>query len=119
MHIAYYTSKGSVYTHTIEGNQDYWVKKDKDGEFHSLAEGIHIPKKKLQELITEYPSTLLDKTYCLNENVEREFLDEAKREQVDVLFKAEDTVIFFIVKRESGQHAIGCSSQVVKIEKVE
>jgi len=118
MHITYYTSKGSVYTHTLEGNQDYWIKKDKDGEFHSLVEGLQISKKKLQKLIKEYPANLLDQTYCFDETVEREFLDEAKREQVDVLFEGKDTVIVFIIKRESGQHAMGCSSQVVKIEKV-
>ena len=118
MHIKYYTSKGSIYTHKFEGNQDYWTKEDKDGETYPLVEGLHISIKKLQALIKDYPSTVLDKTYCFDDNVEREFFDDIKREQIDVLFEAEDTVIFFIAQRDSGLHAIECSSPVVKIEKV-
>ncbi|MHC5183370.1 MAG: hypothetical protein ACYSPI_03730, partial [Planctomycetota bacterium] len=64
MQIRYHTSKGSVYIHTLGGGQDYWVKEDTNGAIHPLAEGLHISKQKLQELVREYPSTLLDKTYC-------------------------------------------------------
>jgi hypothetical protein len=117
MHIKYYTSKGSIYTHTLEGKQDYWVKEDTDGGILPLAEGLHISIKKLQKLIKKYPSTVFDKTYCFDDHVEKEFFDDVKREQVDVQFEAEDTVIFFIIKRDSGLHVIGCSSPVMKIEK--
>ncbi|MEN6308805.1 MAG: hypothetical protein ABFD91_13745 [Anaerohalosphaeraceae bacterium] len=116
MHIKYYTSKGSIYTHVLDSSRDYWLKEDQFGQILPLTEGLPISKKKLQELIKEYPSTLLDKTYCFDETVEKEFFDDAKREQVNSPFEAEDTVIFFIVKSESGRHSIGCSSQVIKTE---
>jgi len=119
MYIKYTTSKGSVYTHHYEGTREYWMKEDADGQIHPVVEGLHISKKRLKELIKEYPSSLLDKTYCFDEGFEREFFDDAKREQADCLFEAEETVIFFIVKRESGRHGMGCSSRVVRIEKGE
>lgn len=119
MHIKYHTSKGSIYTHTFEGGQDYWVKEDRDGGIHPLAEGLHISKAKLQELVSEYPSTLLDKTYCFDVGVEKEFFDDAKAEQYEGIFEAEETVVVFMVKRDSDRYAIGCSSEVVSIEKVE
>ena len=40
MQIRYHTSKGSVYIHTLGGDQDYWVKEDTDGAIHPLAEGL-------------------------------------------------------------------------------
>jgi hypothetical protein len=119
MKIKYHTVKGSIYTHTLEGIDDYWVKEDRDGEIHPLVEGLHISKKKLQELVREYPSTLLDKTYCFDMGVEREFFDDAKREEFEGVFETEKTVVFFMVKRDSGRYAIGCSSEVVHVEKVE
>jgi hypothetical protein len=119
MHIKYYTQKGSVYIHTFEESGDYWIKEDTAGQIHSLAGGLHISKNKLQELVREYPSTLLDKTYCFDMGVEKEFFDDAKREQFDGVFNAEDTVILFMVKREQDRYGIGCSSRVVKIEKTD
>jgi hypothetical protein len=119
MHIKYHTGQGSIYTHTIEGSRDYWMKEDKDGRILPLAEGLHISKQKLQTLLREYPSAVLDKTYCFDDNVEREFFDDVKHKQSEVSFETEETVIFFIVKKQPGLHSIGCSSRVVKIEKVE
>ena len=119
MQIKYHTRKGSIYTHTLEGDQDYWIQEDREGGIHPLVEGLHVSKKKLQKLLREYPSTVLDKTYCFDDNVEKEFFDDVKREEVATRFEAEDTVVFFIVKSDLGLHTIGCSSQVVKIEKVE
>jgi hypothetical protein len=119
MQIRYHTSKGSVYIHTLGGDQDYWVKEDAEGAIHPLAEGLHISKSKLQELVREYPSTLLDKTYCFDIGVEREFFTDAKLEQCETMFETEETVVIFMVKRDSDRYAIGCSSEVVNIEKVE
>ena len=119
MHIKYHTSKGSVYTHTLTGDQDYWVKEDKDGKIHPLAGGIHISKARLQELVDEYPSTLLDKTCCFNVGVEKEFFEDAKRETYTGMIPGEESVIFFLTKRDPGRYAIGCSSMVEKIENVE
>lgn len=119
MHIKYHTKKGSIYIHTIEGENDYWVKEDINGEIHPLVEGLHIAKDKLQELISEYPSTLLDKTYCFDMGVEKEFFYDAKREQTPAVIETEVTVILFMIKREHEHFGIGCSSQVVEIEKTD
>lgn len=117
--IKYHTTKGSIYTHTFEHDKDYWIKEDSDGQIHALAAGLHIAKQSLQELVREYPSTLLDKTYLFGDGVEEEFFDDAQREYVDGLMDGEETVILFLVKHHSGRYQLGCSSQVVKIEKAE
>ncbi|MHC4855867.1 MAG: hypothetical protein ACYS72_05630 [Planctomycetota bacterium] len=119
MRIKYHTSKGSIYTHTFEGEQDYWVKEGKDGRIHPLAEGLHISKAKLTELVREYPSSLLDRTYCFNAGVEKEFFEDAKVEACNDLYEAEETVVIFMVKRDGGRYAICCSSDVVNIERIE
>lgn len=118
MRIKYHTSKGSIYTRTLEGGRDYWVKEDTDGEIHPLAEGLHISKAKLRELVREYPSTLLDKTYCFDVGVEKEFFEDAKQEQCESVFEAGQTVVVFMVKRDAEHYAIGCSSDVVSIERI-
>ena len=97
MHIKYYTQKGSIYIHTVEDSGYYWVKEDADGGIHPLVEALHISKDKLQELISEYPSSLLDKTLCFDMGVEKEFFDDADHDL----------------------YGIGCSSRVVKIEKTD
>ena len=71
MQIKYFTSKGSIYVHEVAGENDYWFKEDKDGEIHLLIGGIHISKKRLRDLVSEYPSTLLDKTCCFDVGVEK------------------------------------------------
>lgn len=118
MKIRYYTKKGSVYIQTICDEGEYWVKEDADGTLHSLVSGLHISRARLQELVHEYPSTLLDKTYCFEFGVEKEFFEDAKREKFSGMMEAEETVIFFLVKHED-RYAIGCSSEVMKIEKKE
>jgi hypothetical protein len=119
MQIKYYTSKGSMYVHEIEGENEFWFKKDKEDDIHPLVAGIHISKKRLQELVSEYPSTLLDKTYCFDVGVEKEFFEDAKREKYSGMILREETVIFFLAKREPDHCAISCSSLVVKIQEVE
>lgn len=118
METRYYTKKGSVYIQTTTEVGEYWVKEDADGVMHSLAGGIHIARTKLQELIDEYPRTLLDKTFCFNIGVEKEFFDDAKREKFTGLIEVEPTVIFFLVKT-GDRYAIGSSSEVVNIESSE
>jgi len=49
MYIEYHTRKESIYTHKFEGNQDYWIKEDKNGKIHPLVEGLPISvKQKIQ-----------------------------------------------------------------------
>ena len=119
MHIKYYTKKGSVYVHTVDGSMNYWVKEDTDGEFHPIAEALHISKARLLDLIKEYPSSLLDKTLAFDAGVEQEFFDDARREPLEPFFDTEETVILFMVKHDSDHYSIGCSSQVIKVEKVD
>ena len=119
MHIKYYTKKGSVYIHTIEESHEYWIKEDTDGEVHPIVEALHISVNKLQELIREYPSTLLDKTYCFEMGAEKEFFDDAKREVFDGVIEAEDTVILMLLKHSDEHYGLCCSSQVVRVEKLD
>jgi len=110
------TQKGSTYIQTIEGENEYWRKEDANGQIHPLAAGIHISRQKLQELVDEYPASLLDKTYCFDVDVEREFFEDARREQHQGPLTGEQTVVFFLLKRDGNKYGIGCSSPVVKIE---
>ena len=119
MKTKYYTVKGSIYSHICESDEDYWIKEDPGGDIHALADGIHITRQSLQELVREYPSTLLDKTYIFGDGVEEEFFDDARREHADGLTAGDETVILFLVKHDSGRYQLGCSSRVVNIEKAE
>lgn len=118
MEIRYFTKKGSVYTQKIEDEDEFWFKKEADGRTIFLAAAVHIAFSKLKELIREYPASLLDKTYCFGADVEREFLEDAKKEVFigdvkDVL--REQTVICFLVK--TGEHyKLGCSSLIERME---
>ena len=115
----FFTIKESIYIQTIKGGKEFWIKQDKDGEIDSLMGGIHISRKKLKELIKEYPSSLLDKTCCFDADVEREFFEDAKREKFTGSIEGEETVIFFLVKREPDRYGIGSSSLVERIEAVD
>ena len=115
----YRTQKGSTYIQTVEGDAEYWRKEDADGQIHPLAAGIHISQDKLQELVEEYPSSLLDRTYCFDADVEREFFEDARRERYLGPLSGEPTVIFFLVKRAGDKYGIGCSSLVTQIEETE
>ena len=119
MEIKYYTTKGSIYSHVYEDNKDYWIKEDVEGNIHTLKAAIHIAKRSLQELVREYPETLLDKTYMFGTGVEEEFFGDAQREHVDGLIGGQETVILFMVKHESDHYQLGCSSRVVRIENVD
>ncbi len=112
----FFTIKGSTYTQAIEGGKEFWIKQEKNGEIQPLMGGIHISRKKLKELMREYPSSLLDKTCCFDADVEREFFEDAKREKFTGSIESEQTVIFFLVKREPDRYGIGCSSLVERIE---
>ncbi len=116
MQIRYLTEKGSTYIQTISEVGEYWTKEDTEGAVHSLAGGIYIARSRLQELIREYPTTLLDKTLCFGMGVEKEFFEDAKREEFNGPFEAETSVIFFLVKHPGDVYGLGCSSKVVNIE---
>ena len=115
----YRTQKGSTYIQIIEGDTEYWRKEDADGQIHSLVAGIHISQMKLQELVSEYPSSLLDRTYCFDADVKREFFEDARRERYLGPLIQEPTVIFFLIKRDGDKYGIGCSSPIIKIEETD
>jgi len=115
----YFTKKGGIYIRKIEGDRESWVKQDKNGKIQPLIGAVHISRKKLKELVREYPSSLLDKTYCFDSDVEREFFEDVKRERFIGSIESEDTVIFFLVKRESNRYGIGCSSLVERIKEAD
>jgi len=118
METRYFTKKGSIYIQKIEGGQEFWIKKEKDGEIYPLAAAVHLASRKLKELVKEYPSSLLDRTYCFETDVEKEFLEDAKNEAFignlrDV--QVEQTVICFIIKSEN-KYKLGYSSLIEKME---
>ena len=121
MEIRYFTTMGSVYTQRIEDKEEFWFKREKDGQTIFLAAAVHIVFAKLKELIREYPSSLLDKTYCFSVDVEKEFLADARKEAFigdleDI--KREQTVICFLEK--IGEHyKLGCSSRIERLEESE
>jgi hypothetical protein len=108
-----------VYIQTGRRGKELWVKQDRNGEIQTLVGGIHISKKKFSELIKEYPSSLLDTTYCFGLDVEREFFEDAKREKFTGSIEDEDTVIFFLIKKGPDKYGIGCSSLVTRIEETD
>ncbi len=115
----YFTKKGTVYIQRIKRGKEFWIKQDTNGQTHQLMGGIHISRQKLKELIREYPSSLLDKTYCFDADVEREFFEDAKREKFTGSIESEQTVIFSLIKRESNRYGIGCSSLVERIKETD
>lgn len=118
MKVRYFTSKGSVYVVTESAAGEFWVRQEPDGTVQPLAGGVHLARVKLEELIREYPSSMLDKTFCFDIGAEREFFEDAKRESFKGLFELEPTVIFFLV-RHGDRFALGSSSEIVRIEKEE
>ena len=112
----YFTKKGSVYIQSVRRGRELWIKQERDGRIQTLVGGIHISRKKFSELIKEYPSTLLDTTYCFGLDVEREFFEDARREKFTGNIEDEDTVIFFLIKKGPDKYGMGCSSIVESIE---
>jgi hypothetical protein len=115
----FFTKKGSVYIQSIRRGKELWVKQDRNGEIEPLMGGIHISRKRFKELIKEYPSSLLDTTYCFDLDAEREFFEDAKRERFTGNIEDEDTVIFFLIKKGPDKYGIGCSSLVERIEEID
>ena len=92
---------------------------DKGGNLRSLVGGIHMALARLRELIKEYPATLLDQTLCFDAGVEAEFFEDAKREKFTGPIEIEESVIFFLAKRDHDRYGIGSSSVIERIESEE
>jgi len=118
MQINYFTKRGSIYKRKIENDSEIWFKEDRSGDDHALVGGIHVSIKKLQKIVSDYPS-LLDRTYAFDMGVEKEFFEGAKKEQFTGDIGNEETVIFFLAQKEFGTYGIGCSSLIERIEEVD
>lgn len=118
MQIQYTTQSGSVYIRTVDDSGDLWHKLDKAGHQFSLAGAMHITRRRLQTLITDYPLHALDQTVCFGEGVAKEFFDDAKREGAVKVSEDEESTIFFLIDRGLDQYGIAHSSRVVKVEKL-
>lgn len=119
MQIRYYTKKGSVYICSKDDSGARWIKCDRFGRQLELAGAIHLPRTRLQDLLREYPSSVLDTTLCFGNGLAREFFDDAKREHITDIPDGIETNIFFIQKKAEDKFTIGYSSVVQRIEKNE
>jgi hypothetical protein len=102
-----------------ESGNAHWTKRDRYGRQFELAGAIHLPRTRLQELLREYPSTVLDTTLCFGNGLAREFFDDAKREHITDIPEGTETNIFFIQKKGEDKFTIGYSSVIHRIEKTE
>ena len=50
----YFTKKEGIYIQEIKGGRELWIKREKNGQSYPLMGGIHISRKKLEELIRKY-----------------------------------------------------------------
>ena len=117
MQIQYTTQSGSVYIRTVHEGLELWCKLDKHGEGVPLAGGMHLSRRQLQQLITDYPASAMDRTACFGSGIAKEFFDDAKRLGSNEVPAGEESTIFFLVCRGLGQYGIGHSSRVVKVER--
>lgn len=119
MQYKYHTKSGSVYVRTVDAYGDTWDKIDKKGQHTFLAGAMHLTRRRLQELITDYPLAVLDRTALLAKSVAKEFFDDARREGAAQVPQTEESMIFFLIDRGDGKYSIGYSSRVEKIEILE
>ncbi|MHC4552225.1 MAG: hypothetical protein ACYSUT_05605 [Planctomycetota bacterium] len=116
MQIRYTTQSGSVYVRANAGDGEIWYKLDKNDLHVPLAGAMHISRRRLQSLITDYPRAALDQTACFGEGLAKEFFDDAKREGAVEVPEGEESTIFFLVNRGLSEYGIGYSSRIVEIE---
>lgn len=119
MQYLYHTKSGSIYVHTVDACGDDWFKLDNENRHMDLAGAVHLTRKRLQTLITDYPIKALDRTACFGKAVAREFFDDVKREGAVQVPETEESTIFFLVEREGELYSIGFSSRVVKVETID
>ena len=115
----YTTKSGSVYIHTVDAYGDTWEKLDREGQYTSLAGAMHLTRRRLQELITEYPIAALNRTAFLGKIIAKEFFNDVVREGASRVPETEESTIFFLIDRGDNQYSIGHSSRVVRVEKIE
>ena len=119
MQYKFHTRSGSVYVHTVDTYGDTWHKVDRKGGESPLAGAVHLTRRRLQELITDYPIAALARTAFLSVSVAKEFFDDVEREGSARVPETEESAIFFLIDRGEGRYNLGYSSRVEKIEAVE
>lgn len=116
MQYKYHTKSGCVYVRTVDVYGDDWVRLVPGGRPEPLAGAMHVTRRRLQELITDYPVNVLDHTALIGRCIAKEFFDDVEREGGVCVSVAEDSTIFFLVDRGEGQYSLGHSSRVERIE---
>jgi hypothetical protein len=119
MQVQYFTKKGSLYICQKNTSGDVWFKRGRDGLFQPLAGAIHLARTRLQDLLREYPSSVLDTTLCFGNGLAKEFFDDAKREHITDIPEGKETNIFFLLNKGEDKYTIGYSSAIERIEKTE
>lgn len=115
----YFTQKGSTYIYQVNDAGTAWFKRDHTGTYQPLAGAVHLPRTRLQELLREYPRSVLDTTVCFGDDLAKEFFEDAKREHLKEIPEGTETNIFFLLNKGEGRYAIGYSSVVQRIETVD
>lgn len=116
--IHYHTKSGSIYVRTVDETGESWHRETPDGKRFDLAGGMHLTRQRLQQIITDYPANVMDKTACLCEGVAIEFFFDAKHHASVDVPEHEESTIFFLINRGLGQYGIGHSSRIEKVETV-
>lgn len=117
MQTQYFTKKGSLYICQTGSSGDVWLKRGRTGLFQPLAGAIHLTRPRLQDLLREYPTSVLDTTLCFGNGLAAEFFDDAKREHIADIPLGQETNIFFLLNKGEGKFTIGYSSVIERIEK--
>jgi hypothetical protein len=116
MQYKYHTKSGSVYVRTVDAYGDTWEKFDKAGQAAPLTGAMRLSRRRLQEIVTDYPVAALVRTTILGESVAREFFDDVRREGSKQTPDGEESAIFFLIDRGDGRYSLGHSSRIEKVE---
>lgn len=119
MQYKYHTKSGSLYIRTVDAYGDTWDKIDKDGNLTPLAGAMHITRRRLQEIITDYPLIILNRTALLGKSIAKDFFEDVRREGIVHIPKNEESLIFFLIEKEDGKYSVGYSSRVERVEILE
>lgn len=119
MQYKYYTKTGSIYIRTQDAYGDTWDKIDKDGGLIPLTGAMLITRRRLQEIITDYPLIILNRTALISKHIAKDFFEDVQREGIVHIPEQEEALIFFLIEREGGQYTVGYSSRVERVELIE
>jgi hypothetical protein len=117
MQTHYYTKHGSVYIYRADDAGGQWFRRDRAGTQILLAGAIHLTRRRLQDLLAEYPRSATDSSVCFGTPVAEEFFDDAKREHLTETPDGTETRIFYLIQKGDDKFSLGYSSTVQRFEK--